>query len=312
MPGESHPAGTVPKAGEAAPGDNGKAPETHKPVADSRTSEPIATPAKKDQTPILPVASSSPQTQPSTSTAATVLSQAPAPVSPASPSKAAPSAPPQEPQVIIQKTELPLKPPSTVPLAPLSEESPATNTNSSVETLISIRKTDLTNIAVAPEDHLCPNCQHRYREGELACPHCGHILTTKGKTTKMEEEAEPQTRKNWPPGDVQAMEKKPITFEIGDQQVTIFVSEILIVGRASDVPGDFTPDVDLNLYRGGELGVSRRHVRIRRRGSFIYIADLNSTNGTLLNGRRLIPEGERLLRSGDELRLGHLKMTIRF
>jgi len=220
--------------------------------------------------------------------------------------------PPKQPIVTIRKTEVSpvMEPRTTVPLGPIPED-PIPDPEVG-ETIVSIRKTELTSIDVAPEDHLCPNCGQRYREGELVCSRCGAALTQKGKTTKMPEEEGLKDRKNWPPGEVQAIEKKPITFEIGESQLTIFVSEILIVGRASDVPGDFTPDVDLNPFRGSELGVSRRHVRIRRRGSFIYVADLNSTNGTLLNGRRLIPEGERLLRSGDELRLGHLKMTIRF
>ncbi len=66
-------------------------------------------------------------------------------------------------------------------------------------------------------------------------------------------------------------------------------------GRASDIV--------LN-----DPNVSREHAEIRPRGGSWVIADLGSTNGSQLNGRRL--EGSEVLRSGDEIELGESTMTF--
>jgi ribosomal protein L37E len=164
----------------------------------------------------------------------------------------------------------------------------------------------------APESYICPVCGATYRVGELACAFCGYVFVTSARTHKFEEDKDLAHRKSWPTGDVLATEQKPITFEIDGQRLTLSISETITVGRLSGIASDIAPDVDLSSFNAGELGVSRQHIRLRRRGTLIYVADLDSTNGTLLNGRRLIPEGERLIRSGDELRLGHLKIRVKF
>jgi len=51
-----------------------------------------------------------------------------------------------------------------------------------------------------------------------------------------------------------------------------------------------------------EAEVSRRHARLIRNGDAYLLEDLGSTNGTFVNGRRLI--GPILLQPGDEVKLG--------
>jgi two-component system, cell cycle response regulator len=48
-------------------------------------------------------------------------------------------------------------------------------------------------------------------------------------------------------------------------------------------------------------GVSRRHAEMSITNRGVVLADLNSTNGTYVNGRRIV---ERLLRSGDKIQVG--------
>jgi len=94
--------------------------------------------------------------------------------------------------------------------------------------------------------------------------------------------------------------------------VQVPVAEVITIGRISDIRDDARPDVDLSLFGAGDKGVSRKHIKIKRKNILVYVADLGSTNGTLLNGRRLIPNAERLLRNGDELQLGRLKLKVKF
>lgn len=55
--------------------------------------------------------------------------------------------------------------------------------------------------------------------------------------------------------------------------------------------------------------VSRLHGVLERIGSAWCIRDLNSRNGTYVNGERIL--GDRPLRQGDELRLGHTRLIYR-
>lgn len=159
---------------------------------------------------------------------------------------------------------------------------------------------------------VCPICGLVNRPGELACSRCGTILAVGGTTRKLTNADEPTKPTNWPTGEVIVTDQEPITLEIGEVQVTVPVAEVITIGRVSDIPDDSHPDVDLGPYGAGDKGVSRKHIKIKRKNILVYVADLGSTNGTLLNGRRLIPNAERLLRNGDELQLGHLKIRVKF
>ena len=50
--------------------------------------------------------------------------------------------------------------------------------------------------------------------------------------------------------------------------------------------------------------VSRRHFQVRFESDVFYISDLGSTNGTYLNGSKLNPNEEQILRDGDMVGLG--------
>ena len=166
---------------------------------------------------------------------------------------------------------------------------------------------DLSSLALT-----CPVCGLVNRPGELACSRCGTILAAGGTTRKLDADDEPPKPVSWPTGDVIVTGQAPIIFEIEGRELTVPVGETITIGRQSDVPDDSRPDVDLGEFGAGDKGVSRKHIKIKRKNILVYVADLGSTNGTLLNGRRLIPNAERLLRNGDELQLGRLKIKVKF
>jgi hypothetical protein len=57
----------------------------------------------------------------------------------------------------------------------------------------------------------------------------------------------------------------------------------------------------------GDPNVSRRHAEIRRQGRDVVVVDLNSTNGTRVNG---MPVQERVLEDGDEVVVGTTSMRF--
>lgn len=164
--------------------------------------------------------------------------------------------------------------------------------------------------ASAVKEYACPNCGCMVRVGELVCSNCQFVFSNSVSTHRIEETEVVMPSRPQQTGDAIATEEKPITLEIDGTVLNLSIHETLVVGRR--VVGEEPPDVDLTSFRAEEQGVSRRHLRLSRRGSLIYITDLHSTNRTYLNGYKLIPEGERLVRSGDEIRLGRLKIKVRF
>jgi two-component system NtrC family sensor kinase len=69
--------------------------------------------------------------------------------------------------------------------------------------------------------------------------------------------------------------------------------------------------VDLSLFDARRFGVSRRHARLWTTGTGLFLIDLNSTNGTRLNGHLLNPGTPFHLGSGDSLSLGNLDLIVR-
>ena len=86
----------------------------------------------------------------------------------------------------------------------------------------------------------------------------------------------------------------------------------LVVEHSPDLPPGSEIDLDgggLTIGRspssGLEIGdafVSHMHARIMRRGPFLFVQDLGSTNGTFLNDRRI--DGDAQLKMRDQLRIG--------
>ena len=93
------------------------------------------------------------------------------------------------------------------------------------------------------------------------------------------------------------------------RQVEFPVSKEITFGRLDAASATF-PDIDLTQDRGLEKGVSRRHAKITRKGSELFIEDLGSVNGTFLNGKRLTPYLPHALQDKDEIRLSRVAMQI--
>ena len=64
-------------------------------------------------------------------------------------------------------------------------------------------------------------------------------------------------------------------------------------------------DPDIRLP---DTGVSRKHVDVQLDGGTVAVEDLGSTNGTLVNGRRV---GRQELADGDVIRIGHSVLVYR-
>jgi hypothetical protein len=92
--------------------------------------------------------------------------------------------------------------------------------------------------------------------------------------------------------------------------------EVLVAGESNLRPGEV-----LEVSDGAVVGradwaevvvadaaVSAEHLRVRRQGQRWLVADLGSTNGTLVNEAPV--QGEQSIRDGDVLALGNVRMKV--
>src|SRR6266567_1563173 len=82
-----------------------------------------------------------------------------------------------------------------------------------------------------------------------------------------------------------------------------------MTGRTHDLKVDKTTigRVEDNTFQIAEPSVSSHHCEILLRGSDVVVRDLNSTNGTFINGEKV---AETVLKAGQVLRLGQIEMRL--
>lgn len=82
-----------------------------------------------------------------------------------------------------------------------------------------------------------------------------------------------------------------------------------IIGRADNL-SSYQPDIDLVQLGAQQRGISRRHAVLVRYQGYIHIIDLDSTNGTYVNGNRLPAYVAHPLKPGDRLSFANLSLII--
>ncbi|NJM54694.1 MAG: GAF domain-containing protein [Verrucomicrobiae bacterium] len=93
-----------------------------------------------------------------------------------------------------------------------------------------------------------------------------------------------------------------ITCRTGEEEWSQeFPTDVVVIGRPSK---DFTPDLDLSC----DPAVSRRHAQVRLKGRQLWVEDMGSTCGTMLNGVRI--QKEAAFNPGDVLQLGATELVV--
>jgi len=173
----------------------------------------------------------------------------------------------------------------------------------------------------APETHTiakgkgkmqnCPNCHSENMDGQVFCQHCGVALIPMPLSTRQFAGQGQRSGTGTLPEDGVVM----LHIDGEEMPHTIQLRDTLVLGRFGQRSTDaHTTFFDLTPYHAEEKGVSRRHARLPRHpeNRTLTICDLSSTNGSHLNGESLPPSEERLVKDGDEILLGKLKLYIYF
>lgn len=70
--------------------------------------------------------------------------------------------------------------------------------------------------------------------------------------------------------------------------------------------------IDLSPFDAANKGVSRIHAQIHMDNNKIYIADMDSTNGTFVDGVRLQAHHPVQIRQGSEIMLGKMHLQVMY
>jgi pSer/pThr/pTyr-binding forkhead associated (FHA) protein len=83
-----------------------------------------------------------------------------------------------------------------------------------------------------------------------------------------------------------------------------------LTGKTCELKGDKTTvgRMEDNNFQIAEPSVSSHHCEILLKGNDVVIKDLNSTNGTFINGEPVVSEA--VLKPGQILRLGQIEMRL--
>ncbi|HYB02644.1 MAG TPA: FHA domain-containing protein [Ktedonobacteraceae bacterium] len=88
------------------------------------------------------------------------------------------------------------------------------------------------------------------------------------------------------------------------------ISENALIGRSDNDISGVNPEVDLNGMEGADT-TSRIHATLEHIGSTYTVTDLNSTNSTRINGKRLEPDKATPINDGDKLSFGKVTCTFK-
>lgn len=161
----------------------------------------------------------------------------------------------------------------------------------------------------------CPHCSHNNRPGVLVCERCGRSLFGNDvQVTRQMTDQEINSRAGaFERGTSRFCEGASVILRVLDAQEALVFQPVkpTVLGRVSP-SNPRKPDIDLREYRAYEKGVSCYHATIYVYENDLVIADLGSTNGTYLNGQRLLPHQRQVLHDGDEVRLSNLVARVYF
>lgn len=157
----------------------------------------------------------------------------------------------------------------------------------------------------------CIECGHDNLEGTLICDDCGFpiVKATSLLALSHPEQAVAGITRNT----VMLSDNSDVLLEfIGfDDRVEIRPNFRTVFGR-QDKDAKNNPDVDLTPFGAFEKGVSRVHAALIRHEASLTLLDLGSSNGTLINGRRVNPNQPRVVQDGDEIAFGQLVARVTF
>jgi len=107
------------------------------------------------------------------------------------------------------------------------------------------------------------------------------------------------------------MDQRAVIFILGQDQIYRVLPEgqEMLVGRKHSTNGP-QPDLDLSPYGAAFAGTSRLHVALEHDQDSWWLIDMNSSNGTWVDGERLAPFVPHMLSNTNHIFLSNFELFI--
>jgi len=167
---------------------------------------------------------------------------------------------------------------------------------------------------------LCPVCNKENEDAASICRHCGARLEDTSSTGYVGIPESSEGRVSAPSAQIESfidLERIPengIGIQVAGETQPIYASvrKEVVLGRTIEYTPPTDDFLDLSLLNAGTMGVSRKHLMIRRTESGYEASELTSRNGSWMNSERLVPKRPYPLASGSILRIGNMRMLIMY
>ncbi|NDJ77555.1 MAG: FHA domain-containing protein [Chloroflexi bacterium] len=169
--------------------------------------------------------------------------------------------------------------------------------------------TPITTMPIGGRFFSCPRCNYPCPPGDDVCPECGTSLRHPSAEISAHARSGLLERERLT---TFASQAQVICQGVpGGQMLTLPMDRPVVLGRgALSIAGEFA--CDLTEFNALEHGVSRRHCQFKRQGHQLWVTDLESANGTFLNGQLLYPRQGYVVAHQDRLMLGELQFVVFF
>ncbi len=145
---------------------------------------------------------------------------------------------------------------------------------------------------------VCPVCGAEITPGQRFCGDCGADIAG---PEEVELEVEPE---------VLAVVSGPyLEVVTSGAQIPLVLQPELLVGRLDEVSG-IEPEVDMTPHGGLDGGVSRRHAQLFYEKGNWFVFDLDSTNGTCVNGQEIAPKTRVPVFDGAKIEFGEIEVIL--
>lgn len=189
----------------------------------------------------------------------------------------------------------PESPPEPAVELPVVEE-PILETSPAEETIV------IEEVVEEVEEELaCPACGARITPGQRFCGDCGAALADTTTTAPQMEPVQPKA--------VTAPSGPYLEVVASGAHIPLVLQPQLLVGRLDEVSG-IEPEIDMTPHGGLDGGVSRRHAYLIYENGAWFVYDLDSTNGTRVNGKDIAPKTRVPLKNGDRLEFGEVQVIL--
>ncbi|MBN1935686.1 MAG: zinc ribbon domain-containing protein [Anaerolineae bacterium] len=157
----------------------------------------------------------------------------------------------------------------------------------------------------------CPVCGASITPGQRFCGGCGATLAVPqaAVSATVESPAALESMAEVEPEMVVVSTGPYLEVVTSGAHIPLVLQPELLVGRLDEVSG-IEPEVDMTPHGGLDGGISRRHAQLFYESGAWFVFDLDSTNGTCVDGQEIAPKTRVPIQDGAKIEFGEVEMIF--